>query len=70
VAVMGSNIAGSIGIDLECVRGEGRSTGAALPGKGVPALPGTGVTALLGDGGAALPGTSGIALPGDGGAMP
>jgi len=61
-AAMGSNIAGSIGIELECGRGEGGSTGAALPGNGGAVLPG--------GGGAALPGSGGAALPGDGGAVP
>jgi len=67
---MGSNIARSIGIELECCRGEGGSTGAALPGNGVTALPGNAGAVLPGGGGAALPGAGGAALPGDEGAVP
>jgi len=85
-AAIGSKIAGSIGIELECGSGEGGSTvaalpgargaalpgegGAALPGAGDAALPGAGGAALAGDGGAALPGTGDATLPGDGGAVP
>ena len=69
-AAMGSNIAGSIGIELECGRSEGGSTGATLPSNGVTALPGNGGAVLPGGGGAALPGAGGAALPVDGGAVP
>jgi len=70
VAAMGSNIARSIGIELECGRGEGGSTGAALPGNGVTALPGNGGAVLPGGGGAVLPGGGGAVLLGDVGAVP
>ena len=67
-AAMGSNIAGSIGIELECGRGKGRSI--ALPDNGGATLPGDGGAALPGDGGAALPADGSAALPGGGGDVP
>ena len=68
-AAMGSNITGSIAIEVECGRGEGGSTGAVLPGAGGAALPGAGGVALPGAGGTALPGAGGTELPSNGGAV-